>query len=310
MFARLTDPARELPAMFEPVTEAAPWDDPPTLVAHNAQFEVEVLLNHGVALDVECTMIAAKCLLLVAVAKDEPQPVKFGLADWSRSQRTSRPARDKSVRDRDWRLEASLDDEGVAYGLQDARDALELWQLYRPRLEDEGLLEGYQVMRGALLPTAAANFAGLPLDTAAHGRAHALARGRGGGDPQGAGPVVRPARSRTTAPRRSQHLDHGGGARRADQAAGGAEGPRSDRLPASGADSGPTPAVSSRARDLDKVKVGKLLVRPMGPSLWDARVAAQAGGLHRRSTTVGDLGEQRGGRPARRDRRTSRPDRR
>ena len=165
-FIRLTDPARELPAMFEPITGAAPWDDPPTLVAFGAQFETEVLLKHGVALDVECAQLATKCLLLVAVGEESPQPVEFSLAVLV--EREFGRKRDKHTRDRDWRLEASLVDEAVEYGLQDARDALELWQLYERRLRDEGLLDGYRVMQGALLPTAACNLAGLPLDAAAH----------------------------------------------------------------------------------------------------------------------------------------------
>ncbi len=51
-----------------------------TLVAHNAQFETEVLLSCGVAADVEDTLLAAKCLYLTAVAEDAPQPVDFSLA--------------------------------------------------------------------------------------------------------------------------------------------------------------------------------------------------------------------------------------
>ena len=59
-FVRLTDPAAELPAMFE--------GRQAELVAHNAQFETEVLLKHGVAAHIECTMLAAKALYLTAGA--------------------------------------------------------------------------------------------------------------------------------------------------------------------------------------------------------------------------------------------------
>ena len=163
LFARLLDPARELPAMLDDLAA--------TLVAHNAQFETEVLLKNGVEASIECTMIAAKCLYLVAVPEDAPQPVRFGLADLVAKDLGQ--TRDKSIRDRDWR--EPPDAEAVAYGLQDVRDTLALWQLYEPRLREAGLWDGYRVMARSLLPTAAINVeGGLVLDAAAHA---ALMRG-------------------------------------------------------------------------------------------------------------------------------------
>jgi DNA polymerase I len=137
-----------------------------SLVAHSSPFETEVLLAAGVAADVDCTLLAAKCLYLTAVDEERPQPVDFSLA--ALVEREFGRTRDKTIRDRDWRDPAALDGEAVAYCLQDARDALALWQLYRTRLEAEGLLEGYQVIAGAILPTAAIDLAGLLFDAGAH----------------------------------------------------------------------------------------------------------------------------------------------
>jgi DNA polymerase I-like protein with 3'-5' exonuclease and polymerase domains len=138
-----------------------------SLVAHNAQFETECLLAHGVAADVDCTLLAAKCLYLTAVDEERPQPVAFGLADLV--QRELGRTRDKSIRDRDWRDPAALDEEARAYARQDARDALALWQLYERRLRDEGLWAGYELIARAILPTAAINLAGMLFDAGAHG---------------------------------------------------------------------------------------------------------------------------------------------
>jgi hypothetical protein len=57
----------------------------------------------------------------------------------------------------------SLDAEAIKYALQDARDALALHRHYHARLEEEGLLPGYQVIRRAMLLTAAVNLAGMAL---------------------------------------------------------------------------------------------------------------------------------------------------
>jgi DNA polymerase I-like protein with 3'-5' exonuclease and polymerase domains len=135
-----------------------------TLIGHSAQFEIECLLAADVAADVEDTMLAAKCLHLTAVDEDSPQPVDFSLA--ALVERELGRARDKTVRDRDWR--EPLDDEAIAYCLADARDCLGLWQAYRLRLEEAGLLEGYQLIARAILPTAAINLAGMEFDSAAH----------------------------------------------------------------------------------------------------------------------------------------------
>jgi hypothetical protein len=136
------------------------------LVAHNAQFETEILLAAGVAADLDCSLLAAKCLHLTAVAEDLPQPVEFGLADLV--QREFGRARDKSVRDCDWRDPAALDEEGAQYCIADAHDALALWQLYRARLEDLGLFDGYRLIARAILPTASVNLAGMLFDARAH----------------------------------------------------------------------------------------------------------------------------------------------
>jgi DNA polymerase I len=136
------------------------------LIAHNALFEVEILLTAGVPADIDCTLLAAKALYLTAVDEDRPQPVSFKLADLAL--REFARARDKTVRDRDWRDPAALDEEAVAYCRQDARDALALWQLYEPRLRDSGLLEGYRIIAGAILPTASINLHGLQFDASAH----------------------------------------------------------------------------------------------------------------------------------------------
>ena len=140
-----------------------------TLIAHNAQFECEVLLGHGVALDIECTWLMAKCLLAVAYDKEvhkQAPPVRFGLADLV--EREFGRVRDKRVRDRDWRDPASLDEEGVEYCRQDARDALELHALHRARLEAEGLWDGYRLIQQAILPTCAINLVGMEFDAEAH----------------------------------------------------------------------------------------------------------------------------------------------
>jgi DNA polymerase I-like protein with 3'-5' exonuclease and polymerase domains len=167
-FVRLTRPAVELPQMFAPVVDQPDWDDPIVLVAHNAQFETEVLLKHDVAVDVECTLLAAKALYLTAVPPDQKQPQSFSLK--ALAEKELGRTRDKTIRDRDWRLEESLDDEAVEYGLQDVRDALELWQLYRERLVAEGLWKGYEVIARAILPTAWVNLTGLTLDEKAHAK--------------------------------------------------------------------------------------------------------------------------------------------
>jgi DNA polymerase III epsilon subunit-like protein len=162
------DPAprrAELQAMFDRL----PWEDNATLVAHNAQFECEVLLNHGVALDIECTQLMAKALLAVAYDREEHKqapPVRFGLADLV--EREFSRTRDKSIRDRDWRDAAALDEVAVAYCRDDARDALELYRSYKARLEADGLLDGYRLIRQAILPTAAVNLDGMEFDAAAH----------------------------------------------------------------------------------------------------------------------------------------------
>lgn len=166
VFCRLLDPMAELPAMFAPVLDQRPWEDGVTLIAHNAQFEAEVLLRHGVAVDIEDTMLAAKCLYLTAVGPEDPQLVSFSLA--ALVEKEFGRYRDKTIRERDWRLETSLDAEAVEYGLQDVRDCLELWQLYRARLVEEGLWEGYEVIARACLPTAALNLTGLTLNAEAH----------------------------------------------------------------------------------------------------------------------------------------------
>jgi hypothetical protein len=148
--------AGDLPRLFERRRAA--------LVAHNAAFEAEIPLQAGVAADLDCSLLAAKCLYLVAVPEDLPQPVEFGLADLV-AREFGRP-RDKTIRDRDWR--APLDAVAVEYCLQDARDALELWRLYRSRLEELGLLEGYEAIRQAILPTSAINLIGMVFDRGAH----------------------------------------------------------------------------------------------------------------------------------------------
>jgi DNA polymerase I-like protein with 3'-5' exonuclease and polymerase domains len=148
----------DLPAMFQGRAAA--------LCAHNSQFEVECLLVAGVAADIEDSLLAAKALYLVAVGEDQPQPVDFSLA--ALVEREFGRTRDKSVRDRDWRDLAALDEEAIAYCRQDARDALELWRLYRGRLEAEGLLEGYRLIQQAILPTASVNITGMEFDAEAH----------------------------------------------------------------------------------------------------------------------------------------------
>lgn len=161
---RLEDPKHQLPWIFEPVI-TQPLDFM-SLVAHNAQFETEVLAKYGVHLDVECTMIAAQCLERVAMPKGEPQPRSYSLAalvldELGRS-------RDKSVRDRDWSKPEALDETGIRYALEDAQDTLELWGLLRSRLERDGLLRGYRLLQEAILPTADMNLIGMELDGEAH----------------------------------------------------------------------------------------------------------------------------------------------
>lgn len=137
---RLTDPDRELPSMFGGYVAK--------LVAHHSQFDTEVLLRHGVEAVVDCTLIAAKCLYLVAVPDDRPQPVSFGLADLV--EREFGRKRDKTLRDRDWRDAAALDPEAVDYCRQDAVDCLELWQLYERRLT-AGLDQAQDVRKAAAM---------------------------------------------------------------------------------------------------------------------------------------------------------------
>jgi DNA polymerase I-like protein with 3'-5' exonuclease and polymerase domains len=159
---RLVDPRTELPAMFDGRRAS--------LVAHNAQFEVECLLAHGVAVECDCTLLAAKAMYLIAVDEDDdvPQPVDFGLAGLARLDLGRN--RDKTIRDRDWRQAEALDAEALDYCRQDARDALALWQLYRRQLEQDDLLAGYQLIADAILPTAAINLAGLLFDCSAHSK--------------------------------------------------------------------------------------------------------------------------------------------
>jgi hypothetical protein len=129
---------RQLRAMFE--------GRQAELIAHLAQFECEVLLAAGIPADIHCTWLMARSLHLVAVPKGAPQPRGYGLADCLELD-LDRPRRDKSIRDRDWREEAALDAEGIAYGLQDARDVLDLYRLYRAQLEEAGLWEGYLLLQ-------------------------------------------------------------------------------------------------------------------------------------------------------------------
>lgn len=172
VFARLAsgegaaaDAARadQLQAMFAPRTSMPPWEDH-QLVAFNALFEAELLAKHGVVVDLDDPMLAAKALYLLAVPEDRPQPVQFSLA--ALVEREFGKVRDKTLRARDWR--SPPDAEAVTYGIEDAKDALALWQLYRQRLEAEGLMLGYRVMVEAVNGTAASNLVGLTLDKAAH----------------------------------------------------------------------------------------------------------------------------------------------
>ena len=82
-----------------------------TLVAHRAQIEVECLLNHGVAVDVECTQLAAKACSRSPSTQARAPPV-----DSPRRARRAgvRAGSRQSPRDRDWRLTESLDEEGAS----------------------------------------------------------------------------------------------------------------------------------------------------------------------------------------------------
>jgi 3'-5' exonuclease len=148
--------AGDLPALFAGRRAA--------LVAHNSLFETEILLAAGVAVDVDCTLLAAKCLYLTAVDEDRPQPVDFSLAGLVA--RELGRQRDKTLQGRDWR--APLDAAAIAYCEQDAVDCLALWRLYEQRLVDSGLAEGYRIIARAALPTAAINLTGLMFDADAH----------------------------------------------------------------------------------------------------------------------------------------------
>jgi 3'-5' exonuclease len=148
-----------------------------TLVAHRAQFECEVLLSHGVAMDIECTQLMAKALLAVAYDREEHKqapPVRFGLA--ALVEREFGRVRDKSIRDRDWR--DLPDDAAIAYCRDDACDTLALYQLYRAHLEAEGLWDGYRLIQQAILPTAAINLVGMEFDAEAHRALTAQLRNR------------------------------------------------------------------------------------------------------------------------------------
>jgi DNA polymerase I-like protein with 3'-5' exonuclease and polymerase domains len=148
-----------------------------SLVAHRAQFECELLLSHGVPLDIDCTLLMAKALLLVAYDPEkQAPPVEFGLA--ALVERESGRVRDKAVRDRDWRDPESLDAAAIDYCRQDARDALELYRLYQARLEEQGLFDGYRLIQQAILPTAAINLVGMEFDATAHAALIAHLRNR------------------------------------------------------------------------------------------------------------------------------------
>ena len=132
-----------------------------TLVAHRAQFEVEVLLSHGVALDIECTLADGQ-----GAAGDRLRQGAAGAAGrvlasppWSSA--SSAGSATRRIRDRDWRVAESLDEEAIdVLPAGRARRARAASQLYRARLEAEGLLDGYRLIQQAILPTAPSTWSG------------------------------------------------------------------------------------------------------------------------------------------------------
>ena len=101
-------------------------------------------------------------------------------------------------RDRDWR--EPVDELELGYCQRDARDALELAQVYQARLRDEGLLDGYQIDRRARsCRPRAINLAGMLFDRGAHAALVEDAARRGRRARGRARPRSAPARSRTMA---------------------------------------------------------------------------------------------------------------
>lgn len=135
-----------------------------TLIAHNAIFEQECMTKAGVFLPVECTYIAAR-VLFGTMEGDKRKRTQWSLA--ALSERFLNKSRDKTIRDRDWRIPP--DWEAVKYGLDDTRDALALWKLFAPRFADDpGSWTGYRTVQRSLPATAESNLHGLPFDPEAH----------------------------------------------------------------------------------------------------------------------------------------------
>jgi hypothetical protein len=117
---------RELQAMFD--------GHRATLVAHNAEFECSILLKYGIAVDIYCTLLCAKTLYLEAMPEDQPQPVSFSLA--ALVEKEFGVVLPKDIRNRDWRLDESITEEAVQYGLNDVRWTLRLFKHYEKILKE------------------------------------------------------------------------------------------------------------------------------------------------------------------------------
>jgi DNA polymerase I-like protein with 3'-5' exonuclease and polymerase domains len=152
------------------VVRAALRASPCRFAAHFAIFEAEMLTKYGcLPKHLECTYVAARVLRGVVPGNDvDPD---FSLAGLMLEELGER--RDKSIRDRDWRL--PLDDEAIGYCLDDARDARDLWLLWSSEFADDWSQHaGYEIIRDAIPAIAECNLTGLEFDHAAHDKLCAL----------------------------------------------------------------------------------------------------------------------------------------
>lgn len=135
---------------------------PGTLIAHNAIFEQTQFLREGAEPRLHCTMLMAK-VLEGEMRADDGKAQLFSLA--ALSERRLGATRDKKEQKRDWTL--PLDDSAVAYAMDDARDAVDLWKQFCVEAGNADW-SGYHVIAEALPAIAEVNLTGMVLDKVQH----------------------------------------------------------------------------------------------------------------------------------------------
>ena len=134
------------------------------LVAFNSLFESECFVKAGVEVYPECAMIAAK-VLRGTMQGDKSKRIGWSLKECC--ERYLGKTRDKTIRDEDWTQPPTK--EMIVYGMDDTRDALELWQMWQVNFDhDPEAYRGYRTVVDALPCLVEINLTGLPLDAQAH----------------------------------------------------------------------------------------------------------------------------------------------